>query len=243
MCDDATKECVDAHDALIEALAADLAALKASDDATNAQEQAAQEALDEAKMARSEVQMDLDDVNRDTETGRLVTAAETAANRLDDNRTASDIMAAEEAIMAAKQAFADGDEPDAFMTEIEAAENAVARAKARNAVDNALMTAESASRMLQADQSPAAVMAARANVDAAKKAVMDNADDLTDADESGFNARIRLAEAPVIPLEDQLADRETEGRRAASRGHGGAGQGVVRGAGRARHARYGYRAG
>ena len=210
MCDAATAACVAAHDALIAALEKDLADLQASDDATNAQEQAAQMAVSDAKAVRDMVAMSLADLNRNTETGMKVTAAEMAANGLEDERSAEDIAAAEEAIMAAKTAIAAGDDPDAFMAEIEAAEMAVARAKARNAVDMAVMAARKYSAMLTDDRSEAAVMKARMAVDDAKTAVEANADDLTEADEAGFNAQITLAEAPIGPLESQIATMETE---------------------------------
>ena len=208
MCEAATQECVDAHDALIEALEDDIAKLAEDDDATNAQEAAAQKALEDAQEAREEVAMALAGVEYDTDTGMKVRAAEMAANGLEDERSAEDIAAAEEAIMAAKEAIAEGDDPDAFMAQIEAAEMAVARAKARNAVDMAVMAAQNASAMLTDDQSKATVEAARAAVTAAKQAVMDNADALTDADETGFNAQIALAEAPVGPLESKIAAEE-----------------------------------
>ena len=214
MCTDGTLACVAAHDALVAALMADLAELEGSDDATNAQEAAARMALAEAEEARDAVQMAHDDANRDTDTGMKVTAAETAAAGLEDARSATDIAAVEAAIKAAKDAIAAGDDPDAFMAEIEAAEMAVARAKARNTVDAAVMAAERASNALTDDQSKTAVEKARADVDAARQAVTDNADALTDADESGYNARLALAEAPIGPLESQIAAGEDKEQKA-----------------------------
>ena len=215
-CTDATAECVDAHDALIAALQADVDRLAADEGATNAQQAAAQKALSDAEAARDVVQMALRDDMLDTETGMKVEKAKMAAAGLEDERTAEDITAAEAAIAAAEMAIAEGDDPDAFMDEIAEAKMAVMRAKARNAVDMAVMDAQKYSAMLTDDQSKAAVEMARMKVDAAKQAVMDNADALTDADEMGFNAQIELAEAPVGPLESKIAaDAEAEKQRMA----------------------------
>ena len=213
MCTDATDACIAHHDALIAALMADLAALRASDDATNAQIRAAEAALTTAQTARSTVAMDLDEIDRSTTLGSAVGDAVDAANGLEDERSADEIAAAEALLATAKGMLTDADD---YAAQIEMAEMAIARAKARNAVDAAVMAAETASGALTGDQSKATVEAARAAVDAAKQAVMDNADALTDADETGFNAQIALAEAPIGPLESKIAaDEAAEAKRIA----------------------------
>ena len=207
MCEAATAECVAHHNALIEALKADLAALEADDDATNAQEAAARMKIAEAEEARNELQMQVTEIDRSTATGNAVGMAVDAANGLADMRSAEDIEAAEGLLATAKGMLTEDDD---YAAQIEMAEMAIARAKARNAVDVAVMAAQNASAMLTDDQSKATVEAARAAVIAAKQAVMDNADALTDADETGFNAQIALAEAPVGPLESKIAAEEEE---------------------------------
>ena len=212
MCEDATAACVDDHDALIAALEKDLADLQASDDATNAEEQAARMAVADAKEARNAVQTQLTEIDRSTATGSAVGAAVDAANGLADMRTPEDIAAAEMLLATARGMLTQADDYD---EQIAMAQMAIDRAKARNAVDMAVMGAEKYSAMLTDDQSEAAVMKARMEVDAAKQAVMDNAEALNDADETGFNARIALAEAPIGPLESQIASMKTEEQRKA----------------------------
>ncbi len=216
-CEAATQACVDAHNALIEALEGDVAKLADDEDATNAEEQAAQKALEDAKAKRDEVAMALADDMRDTETGMKVTAAETAAEGLEDARTAEDIADAEEAIAAAKRAIAEGDDPDAFMAVIEAAEMAVARAKELNAIDAAIMAADTAADGLVDDSDADAVAAAQALIDAAKALVAGN-EHLTDAEETSYTGEIADLQRPVTLAKnrnDDAAKKEEDARKAA----------------------------
>ena len=192
-CDDATAECVDAHDALIAALQADVDALAEDETATNAQQNAAQEALETAQATRNALQMQVTEIDRSTETGSAVGAAVDAANGLEDARDADDIANAEMLLATAKGMVTEADD---YAAQIEAAEMAIARAKERNDVDAAVMAAEAAATGLASDSSVDAVTAAQARVDAANMAIAD-AEHLTDAEKATETAKVVAAQVPV----------------------------------------------
>ena len=222
MCEEATAECVAAHDALIAALQADVDRLANDDDATNAQQAAAQKALEDAQAARNMVQMDLEELDRTTTAGREVGEAIDAANGLADNRSAEAIAAAKVAIEEAEMAVGDS---DAYDERIAMAKTAVARAEELNSIDAALMAADEAADGLVADSSADAVSAAQALIDAAQ-ALIDGNTYLTEAEETSYGEDIADLQRPVTVAkakndaaaeEKRLADekaKEEEQRKA-----------------------------
>ena len=193
MCTAATTECVAAHDALIAALQADVDALADDDDATNAQQDAAQAALEAAQMARRDVAMRVAEIDRSTATGSAVGAAVDAANALEDARSADDIASAEALLATAKGMLTDADD---YASQIEMAEMAIARAKERNAVDAAVMAAETAATGLATESGEAAVTSAQGAVDAAKMEI-EGAEHLTDAEKATQTAKVTAAQNSV----------------------------------------------
>lgn len=205
MCEDATAECLAAHNALVTALQGDVADLAADETATNAQQNAAQMALDEAEADRDAVQMAISEIDRTTVAGREVGEAIDAANGLETDRSADAIAAAKVAIEEAEQAVGDDDSYD---VRIAMAKTAVARAEERNAVDAAVMAAEAAAIGLADDSSVDAVTAAQGLVDAANMAIMD-AEHLTDAEKATETAKVTAAQGTVtVAKNDNDAEAE-----------------------------------
>ncbi len=193
MCTEATEACVEAHDKLIAALQADLNAVQANDGATNAEVQAAREALEAAQTTRQGISSALAEIDRSTATGSAVGMAVDAANALETARTADDIQGAEALLATAEGMLTESDD---YAAQIAGAKMAIARAKERNMVDQAVMAAQNAATGLTEDSSASAVTNAQGLIADANTAI-DEAMHLTDAEKTEQTGKVQKAQETV----------------------------------------------
>jgi len=196
-CNDATQQCLDAHNNLIVALQSDLDNL--GDDATLGEQQAAEDALSDARSARDSVEMAVRNANRDNAIGMAVTDAEDAAGMLEDDRSAKAIMDAKNALMAAKNAIADGGDAGAYSKKIQDAEDAIARAEALNSIEAAIMAAKDAAVALKDDASVTAVTAAQGLIDAAEMMISDSTH-LSEAEKTAYTDQVQESAQGIVDV-------------------------------------------
>jgi len=118
----------------------------------------------------------------------LVRDAGIAIRMLEDERSEEAIEADEKALKAAKNAI--GDDTGDYKEDIRTAEGAIARAKALNSIEDAIMAAKNAAVALKDDSSVDAVTAAQGLIDTAEMMISDS-DHLTEAEKTAYTEQVQ----------------------------------------------------